>query len=50
MTQPISLPILPTSGPIKISDMRTLDNNVVHIKNNETINGNKIFIQNILFD
>jgi len=39
----MSIPILPLSGSIKISDIRTLDSNVVHINNNETINGIKSF-------
>ena len=39
----IVIPILSSSGAIKISDMRTLDNNVVHVNGNETITGTKTF-------
>ncbi len=42
-----SQPILPTSGILNFSDIRTLDINTVHINSNETISGQKTFI-NIL--
>jgi hypothetical protein len=35
--------IFPTTGAIKITDMRILNNNVVHISGNETISGQKTF-------
>ena len=39
--------ILPTSGAINITDMRLLDNGMVHLSGNETISGQKTF-NNIL--
>jgi hypothetical protein len=35
--------IFPTTGAIKITDMRILNNNVVHLSGNETISGQKTF-------
>jgi hypothetical protein len=39
----IVITVLPTTGPIKISDIRTLDSNVIHMNGNENISGTKTF-------
>lgn len=39
----MSIPVLTSSGPLKMSDMRYLDSNTVHILASETINGVKTF-------
>ena len=40
---PTSYPILNQAGPIYISDVRLLDNNIVHINGVEIISGEKTF-------